>query len=486
MTKLRRALFVPVAVLLAVICQLTLVNRAPLPGGRGVPDLVLLVVAALGVTIGPTTGMLAGFAGGLAIDVAPPGGHLAGEYALVYCLVGYGCGRIRAVAQGSSGERSALISLTVMAAGVAAGEAGKAAVGLMLSDPDMTGPAIRHVLPTALVYDLLLCAFVLWLVSLAVRAPVPEPAPRPEFARWAPAFRAASAGAAPKLRLAGSTPPPVPAPRRSEPRLRLASGSSSSFSRTSPAFSPAHPAANGGRPVKVNFTAAGRGNQLGGSSALRAPAGRPAAQPARGWLRGANGSVTVPAWTAKSPGKGWLRASDFVPAPAWAGSSPGNGWLRVGTPITPVTWSGKSPGRGWLRGAAFAPAPAWAGKSPGRGWLRTGTPIAEVTWTGRSPGKGWLRAGRGAPMAGQPRTPKSPGKGWARAPRPAPAPRRKSPGRGWLRQPKPSQAPRLRSPGRRWIRPSKPAKANWYTASPSTGWLKRGRRRRRSKLGGRR
>ena len=35
------------------------------------------------------TGMLAGFAGGLALDIAPPAAHYAGEYALVFCLVGY-------------------------------------------------------------------------------------------------------------------------------------------------------------------------------------------------------------------------------------------------------------------------------------------------------------------------------------------------------------------------------------------------------------
>ena len=75
-----RALVISVALLLAVLCQLAVVNRAPLPGGA-VPDLVLLVVVALAVNTGPLTGMVAGFAGGLALDVAPPGGHLAGQYA---------------------------------------------------------------------------------------------------------------------------------------------------------------------------------------------------------------------------------------------------------------------------------------------------------------------------------------------------------------------------------------------------------------------
>jgi len=92
--KVLRALAVPVALILAVVCQLAVVNRAPLPGGA-VPDLVLLVVVAVAVNTGPLTGLLAGFAGGLALDVAPPGGHLAGQYALVFCLTGYACGRIR-------------------------------------------------------------------------------------------------------------------------------------------------------------------------------------------------------------------------------------------------------------------------------------------------------------------------------------------------------------------------------------------------------
>ena len=148
--KVIRALAVPVALLIAVIVQLTIVNRAPLPG-RGAPDLVLLVVAAPEAEIGAVVGALAGFAGGLALDIAPPSGHLAGEYALVFCLVGYVCGRISAAVEDATGERQAVTSLTLVALeGVAAGEAGKAALGMMVSDPNVTGPAIKHVLPGAI------------------------------------------------------------------------------------------------------------------------------------------------------------------------------------------------------------------------------------------------------------------------------------------------------------------------------------------------
>ena len=64
--RVLRALVVPIALVLAVICQLAVVNRAPLPGGAA-PDLVLLAVVALAVNTGPLTGMVAGFVGGLAL-----------------------------------------------------------------------------------------------------------------------------------------------------------------------------------------------------------------------------------------------------------------------------------------------------------------------------------------------------------------------------------------------------------------------------------
>jgi rod shape-determining protein MreD len=469
---LRRILLSPLLLIVAVLGQLVVVNRLPLPGGGGLPDVVLLVVAALGVSAGPVTGLLAGFAGGLAIDVAPPGGHLAGEYALVYCLVGYACGRTRDLVQGSSADRSATASLTVMAVGVVAGEAGKAALGLMLSDPNMTGPALRHVLPAAVIYDLLLCPFVLWLAGVAVGRPVAERAPAPQFPqafRFAPAFRLASAGAAPGLRLAGSSPALVPQPVRSEPRLRLAGSRSSSISRTSAAFSSTGTAALNGRTAKVNFSSTGRGNQLAGSSALRAAriADFQGKSPGKGWARGdlSARSLAAPIRRPATPGKGWVRAAVPIAVPGWRRRSPGKGWLRPVKPASPPRRT--SPGKGWARGdlrtvPVRRPGSPGGSTSPGRGWLRMSPPVVPPSWRRRSPGKGWLRTAK-----------------------PPPAPRLKSPGKRWIRPAKPLPAPHRKSPGRGWLRPSKPPKQNWYTQSPSTRWLKRSRRR-RLRLGGRR
>ena len=128
-----------------------------------------------------------------------------------------------------------------MAAAMAAGEAGKAWPRPAVSDPDVTGPAIKHVLPGAIAWDLLLTPFAFFLVAWAagLARPASERAPRPEFVgakRLAAVFRAASAGAAPNLRLAGSGAKfTTDRPARRVPKLRLADARSKSFVRTAPA-----------------------------------------------------------------------------------------------------------------------------------------------------------------------------------------------------------------------------------------------------------
>ena len=55
------------------------------------PDLVLLLVVALGMADGPAAGRGHRLRAGLGLDLAPPGSYLIGEYALVFCLVGWAC-----------------------------------------------------------------------------------------------------------------------------------------------------------------------------------------------------------------------------------------------------------------------------------------------------------------------------------------------------------------------------------------------------------
>ena len=128
---------------IAVIVQLTIVNRIAFPGGVG-PDVVLLAVAALALASGPMVGVLIGFSAGLALDVAPPGSHFVGQNALVFCLIGYACGLAADVpnAEGVPEQgHTALFEIVVTAAGAVVGEALAALLGAMLSDPRVTWAA---------------------------------------------------------------------------------------------------------------------------------------------------------------------------------------------------------------------------------------------------------------------------------------------------------------------------------------------------------
>jgi len=145
----------------AVLLQLTTVNGLRLPGG-GVPDLVLVVVAALGLASGPAAGAIAGFAAGLALDLAPPGSGVLGEYALVFVLVGGACGRLRGTL-----SRSAVLPIVIVAAAAAAAEILIAGLSVALQSAQVSWAAIRQLLPSAVSYDIALSPFVLYLVLLA-------------------------------------------------------------------------------------------------------------------------------------------------------------------------------------------------------------------------------------------------------------------------------------------------------------------------------
>ncbi len=200
-----------VALFAVVVVQLTVVNRLPLPGGA-VPDLVLLLVAAIAVTASPLAAAVAGFGGGLALDIAPPAAHYAGEYALVFCLAGYAAARVGQVMWDLLGARDSRRTFAIMAVAVAAGEAGKAALGLLLSDPDVTGTAIARVLPGAVLADLLLAPLFYLGVARLAHAPVRDTPERP-----------VETGRVPKLRLAGTGEPyRRPSAARRVPHLPLA------------------------------------------------------------------------------------------------------------------------------------------------------------------------------------------------------------------------------------------------------------------------
>ena len=474
---------VVLAVLLcaAVVVQLTVVNRLPLPGGAA-PDLVLLLVTAIAVCTSPLAGALAGFAGGLALDVAPPSIHYAGEYALVFCLAGWGAARVNRAITDVRGERDQVVTFAVMAGAAAAGEAGKAALGMMLSDPDVTAAVVGRLLPTAVLYDVLVAPFAFWLVARVTRGADAERAPAPEFSveqRVALVFRSASAGAAAGLRLAGTGQNYFQPPTAGRvPRLRLSSGHAGS---SIPAGAAARGAAvhrPGGRAPRLSF-----GGDLPARTGQARTGRRASRAPGKDWLRGATGVAL-----AGSPA---LKAQAAAAARRTA-HRPGRGWLRAAGPagpaVPPAQRAPRLPGKGWISSAGSA-----GGAEP------------SATRVPRLPGKGWITAGR---LAGPARGPRADPAGAGLVPRaPAAAASRARAVHGLRRTPWPRDRPPLACPRcpaaeRRWPPavsvaagrsappPSAPPpsvagrayRGNWYAAPPSGEWLRRGRHpwRRRS------
>jgi rod shape-determining protein MreD len=445
----------------AVIVQLTVVNRLPFPGSAA-PDLVLLLVTAIAVATTPAVGAVTGFLGGLALDIAPPAAHYAGEYALVFCLVGYFAARVMQVVWNMTGGRDKLMSFTVMAAAAAAGEVGKAAFGMLLSDPDVTGTVVSRVLPGAICYDLLLAPFAFWLVVWVTRGAVswntaPERASAPLLPhgqRLASVFRQASAGATPNLRLAGTGENYAgPSVARRVPKLRLSDARSRSSLRTAAVSASGAPFLSGaGRTAKLNF-----GGDLPVRTGARAAQAR---TPGKNWLRGAaTSSVPAAKRAARGPARGWLRSSGGAARAGGraAGSAGGlprgfmSGARAAGSPIA--------------AGQPRTPAEALAARSAPSGLSAlsgAGTPLA-----GRAPRAGWLRTSRSGASAF--------------------SVRRLSPRSGWLgsaRRPRTVIGSGVGAGGRPFRRRATSG-GNWYTATPSGAWLRRSRhpwRKRRQRL----
>jgi rod shape-determining protein MreD len=408
-----RAVISVVVVAVTVVLQLTIVNRIAFPGGAG-PDLVLLVVAALALAGGPMAGVLTGFLAGLALDVAPPGSHFTGQYALVFCLVGYFCGLLADDGSGDAEQgHTALFEIVVVAAGAVCGEALLALLGVMLSDPQVTWPAITNVLPAAVAYNVLLCPFVLYAVAAALRLGgargesrragwSPSQARTPASSASQGAIRQLAGGNTPRLRLSERDKGPGsigglrgsgamrPTARR-EPQLKLGRPGHRSPVSLGAAFAPAGARGLGAGTARVRFGGRRRQGVLGGSllggsrSAGRSGSARLGSSKlgsagfgsSRLGISGFSGSNmgrsllggSVFSRTSSSP---LSRSAVFGRSPSLGLASPfrhrgnlaGGGLtghaprFSRGSPLTRLTSalrrSGgpKSPGRGWLRGVS--------------------------------------------------------------------------------------------------------------------------------------
>jgi rod shape-determining protein MreD len=397
----RRVLLVTAAILAAVLIQVTVLNNVPFPGGAG-PDLVLVVVVALALAGGPREGAVTGFAAGLALDIAPPASGLVGQSALVFCLVGYGCGRLRGPL-----ERSAWLPLAGVALGAVAGELLYALVGLMFSDPDVSVQAVRQVLPAAVTYDVLISPFVLYAVgrlggyargadtapaglltgrelALAGAAAVPGVAAHG-------AVRDTGTGRSPRLRAAaghradgwigGRQEPPGQGggawtDRRSPPRLRLRGGVAGSAAAPAPKGGPGLPR------TAVNLRLGAPRRRDGAVATRRGPAG---AWP--GALFGAAGGA---GWAGRAgrPRSGSLAGGPSALRQAGRGRRRPEARLRLGSKRRRDGLTGAS----WL--ARLRPGTRRRRRGMGRGTFGT-APAARRGATGRTAAPKFRRAGGG-------------------------------------------------------------------------------------------
>ncbi|MFD1826289.1 MULTISPECIES: rod shape-determining protein MreD [Mumia] len=167
--SVRRAGTVLVLLLAAVVLQVSLL--APLVPTGVAPDLVLVVVVAVGLCTGAADGAVTGFVGGLLLDAAPPADHVLGQWALALTVVGYLAGTV------DRGSRPSWVSdAATVAAGAFVGTSLFALSGLLLDQPGVTVSGVLPVVALATAYDVVLgLAAVPGVRALLVRL---EPAPR--------------------------------------------------------------------------------------------------------------------------------------------------------------------------------------------------------------------------------------------------------------------------------------------------------------------
>ena len=163
----RQALLIGALMLAAVIIELTLLSRLGLPGAT--PDLVVVTIVAIALAMGPTQGAVAGFAGGVLIDLAPPADTLLGVNAIVYIAVGY----ITGVAVDPR-DRSVPILIGIV--GLAAGAAvlATAALDTLLGSGRVSWGDVPGVALSSALYAVIMAPVVVLGVAWLVRRATPE------------------------------------------------------------------------------------------------------------------------------------------------------------------------------------------------------------------------------------------------------------------------------------------------------------------------
>lgn len=192
MTGPARLLAALVAVLAAFLVQVTVLPQLTWHGVA--PHLMLLTVVGAALATDTRFATLLGFAAGLLLDVAPPGDHTAGRWALALLVVGYVVGRLshdhRPVPAGPLDAEQVRrlrrpplhLVLAAVAGGSFVGTSVFALSGLVLGETDGVGGALGLLLTTLLidtVAGLLVVPATVWWFTRRL-----EPRPPPGRPEW--------------------------------------------------------------------------------------------------------------------------------------------------------------------------------------------------------------------------------------------------------------------------------------------------------------
>jgi len=156
----QRFLLGAASVVTALLLQVTVVARLPLPGAA--PDLVLVLVIAFALAEGPMSGVTTGFVAGLLADGLSD--HEIGRLALAYAIAGYVTGLLQ-----DDTDRSTLQPFGAVLLGALTALAAFAVEGILLGDVRVSLVPVVRAAVSAVPYDVVLTPFVVPLVVGLVR-----------------------------------------------------------------------------------------------------------------------------------------------------------------------------------------------------------------------------------------------------------------------------------------------------------------------------
>lgn len=156
----QRFLLGAVSIVTALLLQVTVLGRLPLPGAA--PDVVLVLVLAFALAEGPMSGLVTGFLAGLLADGISD--HEMGRLALAYAVAGYVTGMLQ-----DDTDRSTVQPFGAVLLGALAALAAYAGEGVLLGDPRVTLHPVLRAAVSSVPYDVVLTPFVVPLVAGLVR-----------------------------------------------------------------------------------------------------------------------------------------------------------------------------------------------------------------------------------------------------------------------------------------------------------------------------